>query len=39
MGYGNGDFNSNVQLASIDKLVTSGNVECASRVGYAVTLE
>jgi len=32
-------FNSNVQLASIDKLVASGNIECASRVGYAVTLE
>jgi len=28
-----------VQLASIDKLVASGNVKCASRVGYAVTLE
>jgi len=39
MSYLEDQFNSNVQLASIDKLVTSGKVECASRVGYAITLE
>jgi len=39
MSYLQDQFNSNVQLVSIDKHVTSGNVECASRVGYAVTLE